>query len=113
MLVVAMLQCRRHQGNSISSRRPGGVSGWSGLDLIFHSIAFPLDENGLGMVEEPVEDCGSEDAVVVEDLRPVFERAVGGDDDGSPLIALGDDLKEEIGAVFVDGQISELIEEEQ
>jgi hypothetical protein len=61
------------------------------------------------MMQEPVEDCGSEDAVVVEDLRPVFERAVGGDDDGAPLIALGDDLKEEIGPVFVDGQISQFV----
>ncbi len=42
--------------------------------MVFHSVAFSLDEDGLGMVEESVEDGGSQGAVVVEDLRPVFER---------------------------------------
>lgn len=36
------------------------VQGGSGLDLIFHPIAFSLDEDGLGMVEEAAEDCRGE-----------------------------------------------------
>ena len=65
------------------------------------------------MVEEPVEDGGGKSCVVIEDLRPVFEGAVGGDDQGSALVALTDDLEEEIGAEFIYGEITEFIKDEQ
>lgn len=84
----------------------------SGLDLIFHPIASPLDEHGFGMVEEAVEDCRGERAVIVEYLWPVFEGPVGSDDDRASFIALRNDLEEKIGPMFVDGQIAQLVEEE-
>jgi len=85
MLVRAILQEGRHQEKSLDA---GVLAAWSRLDLIFHSVAFALDEDGLGMVQESVEDRGSQGAVVVEDLGPVFVRSVGCDDNGAPLIAL-------------------------
>ena len=42
----------------------------------------------------------------------VFEGFVGGDDGGAALIAVAEDLKEQVGAEFVDGQVPELIDQE-
>ncbi len=84
---------------------------FSELDLILHAIALPFDGDGFGMMKETIEDGGSEGAVVVEDLRPFLERLVGGEDDGAVLVALGDDLKEQVSAFAVDGQIAELVQD--
>lgn len=65
------------------------------------------------MVKEAVEDGGGDDAVVVEDGRPVFEGLVGGEDDGALFVALTDDLEEQVGAEFVDGQEAELVDDEK
>ena len=56
------------------------------------------------MVQESIENGGGEGGVVIEDLGPIFEGTVGGNDDGAALIAKADDLKQEIGAMLVDGQ---------
>ena len=52
--------------------------GWAGsrLDLVFHAIAFALDEDGFGVMEQAIEECGGERAVVVEDLGPVLVGAI-------------------------------------
>ena len=65
------------------------------------------------MVEEAVEDGGGDGGVVVEDGGPVLEGFVGGEDDGALFVALGDDLEEEVGAVFVQGDVAEFVENEQ
>ena len=74
----------------------------SPFDAVFHAIAFALDEDGFGVMEQAIEERGGEGAVVVEDLRPVLIGAICSEDDGTPLIALADDLEEQIGAMFVD-----------
>jgi hypothetical protein len=80
--------------------------------MVLHPIAFALDEDGLRMMEEPVEDSGSQGAVIIKNVWPVFERTVGGDDDGTLLVAQADDLKEQIGAVFVEGQVAQFVQNE-
>jgi hypothetical protein len=74
--------------------------------MVLHSVAFSVNEDGLCMVQEAIQDGGSEGAVVIEDLRPVFERTVRSDNDGTLLVAQTDDLEEEIGAVLIDGQVT-------
>lgn len=61
------------------------------------------------MMQEPVEDGGRDGAVMIEDFRPVLEDAVGGEENGAALIAVADDLKQEVGAGFVEGQIPEFV----
>jgi len=87
-------------------------TGGSGLDAILHSVTFPLNGDGLGVMEETVEDGGGDDAVVVEDRGPALEGLVGGEDDSALLVALANDLEEQVGAVFVDGHKPELINEQ-
>ena len=53
--------------------------------------------------------CG----LVVEQLAPVLEGEVGGDDGGGPLIAAVEDLVEEVGAARVEGEVAKLVDEDQ
>ena len=58
---------------------------------------------------EPVQQCPGE-ALRTEDLGPFVEWQVGGDQDGAPLVALAEDLEEQIrpgGGHFVDEQQAE------
>ena len=56
---VKMYQNRRFenalQQEGVSSPERGGTRAFSGLDPILHAIAFTFDEDGLGMVQETVE----------------------------------------------------------
>jgi hypothetical protein len=56
------------------------------------------------MVGEPVDD-GRSGGGVVEDLVPVFERPVGGQNNAAALIASRNDLEEEVRAVAIKGQV--------
>ena len=57
------------------------------------------------MMQQAIEDSGGDD-IVVEDLAPLFERLVGGDNGRRLLVALGDELEEELGRLFGKGKIS-------
>src|SRR5215472_5521134 len=83
------------------------------FNLIFHAEAPAFDDDRLGVVQDPVEDGGGQRAVIIEDLRPVLVGAVGGDHHRRALVALADDLEEQIGAELVDGQVAELVDDEQ
>jgi hypothetical protein len=63
------------------------------------------------VVEEAVEDGAGDGAVVVEDACPLLEGLVGGDDEGTALVALADDLDEEVDPVLVDGEVADLNQE--
>jgi hypothetical protein len=91
----------------------GQQDGGSGFDAIFHAVALALDDNGLGMMEDAVEDGRGEGGVVVEDGGPVFEDLVGAEDDRAGLVALADDLEEQVGPVLVDGQVADFIDHQQ
>lgn len=48
----------------------------SGLWLLAHAIGRSLDHDRLGMMQQAVEQGGTEGAIVVEDLWPLLERAI-------------------------------------
>ena len=65
------------------------------------------------MVEDSVQQGAGEGGIVVEDRGPVFESLVGGQHDGTTFVTLADDLKEQVGAVLVDGQVAEFVDDEE
>jgi hypothetical protein len=65
------------------------------------------------MMQEAIEKRRGERRVVVEDLRPFFERSVGSQDDGAALIALRDDLEKQVGTEFVYWKVSNFIDQKQ
>ena len=73
------------------------------LDLIFHAEASAFDEDGLGVMEQAVQDVGSESGVAIQDFGLAFVGLVGGADDGAAFVAFADDLEKKISAEFIDG----------
>ena len=53
----------------------------SAFDLIFHPVAWPFNFDYIGLVEDPVQNGRGEDAVVVEDFRPLLEGPVCGNNE--------------------------------
>src|SRR5215468_6862423 len=80
------------------------------VNLVLHAKALAFDDDGLGVMEDAIEDCGRQGAVVVKDLRPVFVGAISRDHHRGTLVALADDLEQQVGAVLVDGQVTELVD---
>ena len=75
-------------------------------------VALPLDIQGRGMVQEPVEDGRGQD-MIIEDLAPVGEALVVGDDQAPPLVAPDQEPEEQAGLLPRERQIAQLVEDEQ
>ena len=51
------------------------------LDLVFHPEALAFDDDGVGMMQQPIQDRGGQGAVMVEDHGPLLKGTVRGNDD--------------------------------
>ena len=56
---------------------------------------------------------GSGESLRAEDLRPLIEGQVGGDEDRPSLVSLAEDLEEELGAGLGERYEAELIDDQQ
>lgn len=79
------------------------------FNLSFHTIALSFDDDGFRMMEQTIQDCGGNGTVIVKDFRPMFKRTVGYEHDGAVLIAVTDNLKQQIGTGFIERQIAEFV----
>lgn len=82
------------------------------FSTVFNAIGGTLDLHHVRMVDEPIEDGGS-DRIVIEDLAPILERAVCGEDHGALFVTVGHDLEEKVGAILVERQEAQLIDDEE
>ena len=64
------------------------------------------------MVQQSVQQGRSHD-IVAEDGAPVLEATIGGEDSGAFLVAGIDQLEEQVGAAGLQGQVTDLIDDEQ
>jgi hypothetical protein len=64
------------------------------------------------VVDEPVDQGGS-DHRVAEDLAPLLEAAVAGDDDRAALVASGDEREEEVGCLSFERQVADFVNDEE
>jgi hypothetical protein len=46
------------------------------LELVFHAETFAFDDDGLGVMQQPVQDGCCQGAVIVKYLGPLLEGAV-------------------------------------
>jgi hypothetical protein len=93
---------RKRTKKADEGRRPWVVGLRSAWDLVFHAKAGAFKNYGFGVMEEPIQDRGSDRAVIVEDAGLLFEWFIGRQQDGAAFIALADDLEEQVSAVLVD-----------
>jgi len=63
-------------------------------------------------VSDAVQECAGQ-AFVNEDLGPLFEGQVGGHDDALAFVGATNDLEEEFGTGFGEGNVAEFVEYEQ
>ena len=61
-------------------------------------------------MQQAIQNRGGDAGIVVEDGGPLLERLVGGDDEGAAFVALANDLEVEVGAGFVEGQVADLVQ---
>src|SRR5436305_228418 len=64
------------------------------------------------MMQEAIKERGGDDGVA-EDVPPLSEAAVGGEDHRALFVAGVDELEEQIAAAGDDGQIADLVDDEQ
>src|SRR5215813_13307226 len=83
------------------------------LELVFHPEALTFDNDRVGMMQQPIQDCGGQGAVMIEDRGPLLEGAVRGEDHRPLFIAKADHLEEQISARLVYREIAELVEDKQ
>src|SRR5207249_9293129 len=74
------------------------------------ALAFEGDH---GCVVDESVDQGGGDHRVAEDLAPLLEAAVGGDDDRAAFVAAGDEREEEIRGLAFEGEVADLVDDEQ
>jgi hypothetical protein len=74
--------------------------------------AFALNHEREAVVREAVEDGRRQD-VVAEDCAPLGCDLVRGDEHAAVLVAPGDELEEEMSAAPIEGQVAELVDDEQ
>src|SRR5512145_2396584 len=99
---------------SSGSASPSAGRRWrpsSRLLLFPQSIALPLDVDGSRVMEQPVEDRGGED-LVVEDLAPVDEALVAGDDEAGPFVASDEEAEEQARLLAGQRQVAELVQDQ-
>ena len=100
---------RSHKAGVRRALRTRGLT----LELVFHPEALAFDDDGVGMMQQPIENCRGQGAVVVEDRGPLLEGAVRGNDQRPLFIAEADHLEEQIGTHLVDREIAELVQDQQ
>src|ERR1700709_275312 len=64
------------------------------------------------MMQEPIEKRGRDDGIA-EDISPFGEAAVRGEDHRALFIAGVDELEEQVAAAGDDGEVSDLVDDEQ
>ncbi len=80
--------------------------------MLAQAVARTLDLNDDGVVKEPVEESRGHDGVA-KDFSPFRESAIGGEDHGAFFVAGVDELEEQIAAARSDGQIADLIDDQE
>ena len=76
------------------------------------TVAVAVHLQDVDVMGEPVQQ-GSSQAFRAEDLGPLIEGQVGGDQDGAPLVALAEDLEEEFCAGGGEGHEALFIDDQQ
>ena len=74
------------------------------------TLAFDIDRDG--MVEQSIENRRGDDGIP-EDLAPGAEALIAGEQNRALLIAPGDELEEQIGALPINRDIADLVNDQE
>jgi hypothetical protein len=82
------------------------------VGVVAQPIAGTLDLDDDRVVQQPIQQRGG-DHGIAEDLTPFRKAAVRGQDHGALFVSGVDQLEEQVGAAAGDGQIPDLVDDEQ
>jgi hypothetical protein len=80
--------------------------------LLLQAKAVALDEQDVTVVEHAVEH-GRCDHLVAEDVTPLRDGLVGGEEQAAALVAPPDQLEEQVRGLLLQGQVAELVDDER
>jgi hypothetical protein len=89
-----------------------GLSDEARFDFFPEPVGVALDVDRGGVVQDPVQD-GRGDDRVAEDLVPLGEAPVRGQDQRFFFVPPGDELEEQMRAVTVDGDVADLVDNQK
>ena len=89
-----------------------GCGGDAAEVAVFEPVAVAFEGDDFGVVDEAVDHGGGDD-VVAEDLAPAAEGLVGGDDQRGAFVAGGDELEEQVGGFGFEGDVADLVDDEE
>ena len=84
-----------------------------GAALVLEPVALALDADDGRMVQQPVEHRRGQHRVAGEGLIPRPEGQVRGQDHRALLVALGDDLEEQVGLFAPQRQVADLVDDQE
>ena len=84
----------------------------SGLPTLLEAVALAVHLKDVNAVSEAVQECAGQ-PLRAEDLGPLVEGQVGGDQDRTSLVALAEDLEEELRAGLGEWNEAQLVDDEQ
>ena len=69
------------------------------------------DGQDVAVVEQAIEDGGGDDGVA-KDVAPLADAPIVGEEDRASFVLSGYELEEEMGGVFLEGQVSDLVDDQ-
>src|SRR6266567_8166264 len=94
------------------SRCLASGAGWVGR-FVFHAIAVSFDNECLPVMHQPVDQGRGQGVVDIKQGAPFPEDAIRGQHTRSGFVTGSNYLEQQVGPTLVDGQIAQLIEEEE
>lgn len=83
-----------------------------GFEFLAQPIALPFDVDRDRVLEESIEN-GRGNHGIAEDFAPVAETLIARQNDRAPFVATRDELEEQIGALPINRNIADLIDNQQ
>lgn len=90
-----------------------GFDAGKGVDAsVAEAVGGAFEGDDVRVVDDAVDHRGGDD-LVSEDAGPGAEPQVAGQDEGGVLVPGGDELAEQDGGVLLDGQVADLVDDDQ
>ena len=77
-----------------------------------HPIALAFGGNHRGVMRQSIQQCRGEFFIAGEHRDPFREREIGGDDGRAPLVALADEIEQQLAADAIERHEPQLVDDQ-
>jgi hypothetical protein len=97
-------------GRGLVLLRPAGGAAAAGR--LLEAVAVAIHGQDADVVGQTIQQCAGQ-ALGPQNLRPVLERQVGGDDGGTAFVALGEGLEQQLRAGGRERDVTQFVDNQQ